>query len=97
MDNTSVGKLKLHTLPPNSIYPKIKLFLGVIHLKINLNKKEKQLPENSSLSDLISRLKLNSNGIVIEVNLNIIKQKDWKNFILKEGDSVEIITFMGGG
>jgi len=97
MDNTSVGKLKLHTLPPNSIYPKNKIVLGVINLKINLNKKEKQLPENLSLNDLIFLLKLNPKGIVVEVNLNIINQKNWKNFILKDSDSVEIITFMGGG
>ena len=97
MDNTSVGKLKLHTLPPNSMYPKNKIVLGVANLKINLNKKEKRLPENLSLNDLISLLKLNSKGIVLEVNLDIIKQKNWKNFILKDGDSVEIITFMGGG
>jgi len=73
------------------------IVLGAINLKINLNKKEKRLPENLSLNDLISLLKLNSKGIVLEVNLDIIKQKDWKNFILKDGDSVEIITFMGGG
>jgi len=66
-------------------------------LKINLNKKEKRLPENLSLNDLISLLKLNSKGIVLEVNLDIIKKENWKNFILKDGDSVEIITFMGGG
>ena len=73
------------------------IVLGAINLKINLNKKEKRLPENLSLNDLISLLKLNSKGIVLEVNLDIIKQKNWKNFILKDGDSVEIITFMGGG
>jgi len=73
------------------------IVLGVANLKINLNKKEKRLPENLSLNDLISLLKLNSKGIVLEVNLDIIKQKNWKNFILKDGDSVEIITFMGGG
>jgi len=66
-------------------------------LQIKLNKKEKKLPENSSLDDLISLLKLNVQSIVIEVNLNIIKKENWKNFILKDSDSVEIITFMGGG
>ena len=73
------------------------IVLGVANLKINLNKKEKRLPENLSLNDLISLLKLNSKGIVLEVNLDIINQENWKNFILKDGDSVEIITFMGGG
>lgn len=66
-------------------------------MKINLNKKEKQLSENSSISDLISLLKLNPKSIVVEVNLEIIKQGNWKDFILKDDDSVEIITFMGGG
>jgi len=73
------------------------IVLGVANLKINLNKKEKRLPENLSLNDLLSLLKLNSKGIVLEVNLDIINQENWKNFILKDGDSVEIITFMGGG
>jgi len=66
-------------------------------LQIRLNKKEKRLAKNSSLDDLISLLKLNVQSIVIEVNLNIIKKENWKNFILKDSDSVEIITFMGGG
>ena len=66
-------------------------------MQIRLNKKEKRLAKNSSLDDLISLLKLNVQSIVIEVNLNIIKKENWKNFILKDSDSVEIITFMGGG
>ena len=66
-------------------------------MKIILNKKEKNIPKDTSLKDLISLLKLNPDGIVTEVNLGIIKKEKWENFILKDSDSVEIITFMGGG
>ncbi len=97
MDNTSVGKPKLHTLPPNSIYPKNKIVLGVTDLQIILNKKDTKIPKNSTLKDLTSSLGLNPDGIVAEVNLNIIKKEKWKDFILKDSDLVEIITFMGGG
>ncbi|MFK5881729.1 MAG: sulfur carrier protein ThiS [Sulfurospirillum sp.] len=66
-------------------------------LKIMLNKKEKELSKNSSLKDLITILKLDPKGIVLEVNLEIVKRDTWEDFILKDGDNVEIITFMGGG
>ena len=66
-------------------------------MQIILNKKDKNIPKDTSLKDLISLLKLNPDGIVTEVNLGIIKKEKRENFILKDSDSVEIITFMGGG
>ncbi len=100
MDNTSVGKRLLHTLQLNSIsYTNLKdnFILGDIMLEIKLNNKNKKLQKNYSIIDLVKILDLNPNGIVIEVNLKIIKKEKWGEVILNNGDSVEIITFMGGG
>lgn len=49
------------------------------------------------MSDLLKFIDLKKDGIVVEINLNIIKKDRYEDTILQNGDSVEIITFMGGG
>jgi len=66
-------------------------------IKIKLNNQDKDIEDNSSISALIKLLGLNPHSIVTEVNLNIIKKDKRENYILKDGDKVEIITFLGGG
>ncbi len=66
-------------------------------ISIKLNSKNKEIEKNTSISKLIILLNLKSNGIVMEVNLNIIKKEKFDKYLLKNGDVVEIITFMGGG
>jgi len=66
-------------------------------MSIKINNKDKQIKKNSSIHDLLDFLNLEPNGLVLEVNLNIIKKDKYDEFILKNKDTVEIITFMGGG
>jgi len=66
-------------------------------LDIKLNNKPYNLKYGLSLHDLIQILNLNPDGIVTEVNLQIVKKQDRDETVLKNGDKVEIITFMGGG
>lgn len=66
-------------------------------IKIKLNNKDKDIEENSSISALIELLGLNPHSIVTEVNLNIIQKDKREDYILNDGDKVEIITFLGGG
>ncbi len=66
-------------------------------ISVKLNSKEKWIKKGSSVSDLLKFIDLKKDGIVVEINLNIIKKDRYEDTILKSGDSVEIITFMGGG
>ena len=66
-------------------------------MDIVLNNKPRNIEERSSLHDLLKNLKLNPDNVVTELNLKIIKKDKRKSTILKNGDRVEIITFMGGG
>ncbi|RJP29591.1 MAG: sulfur carrier protein ThiS [Candidatus Omnitrophota bacterium] len=50
-----------------------------------------------TVADLVSDKKFNPKTIVIELNRDIIDPKDWPKTVLKEGDSLEIISFVGGG
>ncbi|MEJ8554074.1 sulfur carrier protein ThiS [Tepidibacter sp. Z1-5] len=50
-----------------------------------------------TVKDLISKLNLNPQTIVVEVNLNIIPKDQYESTNLYENDKVEIINFVGGG
>jgi sulfur carrier protein len=50
-----------------------------------------------TVKDLISSLNLNSQTIVVELNLNIIPKEHYESTNLHNDDKVEIINFVGGG
>lgn len=51
----------------------------------------------STLEGLLEELRINPGRVAIEVNLAIIKKKDFPQFRIKENDSIEIVNFVGGG
>ena len=69
-------------------------------MKIKVNGKEKNIAlenEKALLSNTLEFLGYKSNSIVVEVNDLIINSKKWESEILKEGDSLEIVSIVGGG
>lgn len=50
-----------------------------------------------SVSDYLEQEKYNVKHIVVEYNLEIIPKEQYAQTILKDGDEVEIVSFMGGG
>jgi sulfur carrier protein len=51
----------------------------------------------STVSDLLKELGIDPVRVAVEVNLSIIKKADYSAYNLKEGDTVEVINFVGGG
>lgn len=66
-------------------------------MKITLNGKEKEIAENTSLTNLIDELQLKDSPIVAEVCGRIIKPEDYSTLILEKENIVELIRFVGGG
>ncbi len=66
-------------------------------MKITLNGNISDLNEGLSISELIELKKLNPDGVVVELNMEIISKNERASTILKEGDIVEILHFVGGG
>ncbi len=64
---------------------------------IKVNGKKLILNPNSSVYDLINKLKLPINKVAIELNKEIIDKKKIDNIILKSKDNIEIVHFIGGG
>ncbi|MBF0542073.1 MAG: sulfur carrier protein ThiS [Nitrospirae bacterium] len=64
---------------------------------IKLNGENYEIPYICSIEELLIKLNIAKNGVAVEVNLNIIKKISYNTFMLNEGDSVEIVNFVGGG
>jgi len=66
-------------------------------IKIIVNGKQMTINFNISLKILIDNLKLPINKVAIELNRKIVNKKNISKIILKSGDKVEIVNFIGGG
>ncbi len=66
-------------------------------MKIQLNGQGKQLHSSQSLKELIENFCKQHNRVIAEVNGEIIRSHQWPTVSLKDGDVVELISFVGGG
>ena len=66
-------------------------------IKIKVNGKVKTVLNNSKLSDLLNNLNISIKKVAIELNQEIIDKKKLNKKILKKGDKIEIVHFIGGG
>ena len=66
-------------------------------IKIKVNGKTKSIIENLKLSILIKNLRIPLKKVAIELNQEIIDKKKLNKKILKKGDKIEIVHFIGGG
>ena len=66
-------------------------------MQIHVNGERRELKDESQLSDLLQELSLAPERVAVELNHHVVRRNDWPNTILKEGDRVEIVHFVGGG
>ena len=66
-------------------------------IKIVVNRKQMRVNLKYSLKNLIDKLKMPITKIAVELNREIINKKNINKIILKNGDKVEIVHFIGGG
>lgn len=66
-------------------------------INIILNGENKQIDNNTNLSQLLKLLTLENKRLAIEVNHEIVPRSAFNVFTLKESDKVEIVHAIGGG
>lgn len=64
---------------------------------MKVNGKDISLNDKKTISDLLKEFKINENRVVVELNREIIVKEDFSKINLKEDDTVEVISFVGGG
>lgn len=53
--------------------------------------------ENMTISKLLTKLDLDKEKVVVEINFKIIIKEDFDERIINEDDKIEIVGFIGGG
>lgn len=66
-------------------------------MKLKLNGALSEFQDGTTVAGLLKNLQIEPARVAVEVNLEIVKKKDFHKRMLKEGDSVEIVNFVGGG
>jgi thiamine biosynthesis protein ThiS len=66
-------------------------------IQLQVNGREQVVPAGLTVSGLLERLELIPATVVVEWNREILDRKRYSEVQLGEGDSLEIVHFVGGG
>ncbi|SFV61924.1 hypothetical protein MNB_SV-9-1203 [hydrothermal vent metagenome] len=66
-------------------------------MNIKVNGEVKEYPDNLTLDKLIDDLGIKDKVMASAVNMEIVKKDNWSSCILKDGDIIELLDFVGGG
>lgn len=73
------------------------VFFTSVEIVININGERKGIVEGLSIAQLLEELNIRPGRVVIELNRDIVSREAYGSAILKEGDTLEIVHFVGGG
>jgi len=66
-------------------------------VQITLNGEQFELDRPVSVADLLTKLDIDARRVAVEHNLAILKRQRFPEVVVREGDTVEIVNFVGGG
>ena len=66
-------------------------------MKITCNGSELELSEGTVLMDFLLENGYRPQIIAVELNYAIVPSEEYAGTTLKEGDNLEVVSFMGGG
>jgi thiamine biosynthesis protein ThiS len=65
-------------------------------MTVKVNGDPRDLPDGETLRALVARYQLTPEKVAIELNRRLVRSEKYDT-PLKDGDEVEIVTFVGGG
>jgi thiamine biosynthesis protein ThiS len=66
-------------------------------MRITLNGEPFELSGPVTVTELLGRLEIDGRRVAVEHNITVLKRTAFDHTIVREGDSVEIVNFVGGG
>ena len=66
-------------------------------IQIQVNGETKAWRSGATVADLLQDLEIKSERVAVELNLEILDRAAFVHRPLKDGDRVEILSFIGGG
>lgn len=69
-------------------------------MKLQINGEDREFggsPAPFTLAALVEALGMKSDRVAVELNRDIVPRDRWEETILKDGDQLEVVHFVGGG
>ena len=66
-------------------------------MKVVVNGEEKEIPDELTVEGLLNLLNIGKERVAVELNLDIVPKAKFAETALKDGDKLEIVSFVGGG
>ena len=66
-------------------------------MNVTINGRSELLEQGVTVALLLQQLKLEPIRVAVEVNEDLVTRREFERTTLREGDRVEIVTFVGGG
>ena len=66
-------------------------------MHITLNGETHLLDREVTIAELLARLEIDPRRVAVEHNLSILKRHTFAEIVVGDGDTVEIVNFVGGG
>ena len=66
-------------------------------MQILVNGERRDATLGTTVDDLLRELEIRSDRVAVEVNLEVLDRQEFARRGLRDGDRIEIISFIGGG
>jgi thiamine biosynthesis protein ThiS len=66
-------------------------------MQVTVNGARQELPEGATVRGLLEHLALATGPVAVEINRVIIPRAQHALHVVNEGDTIEIVQFVGGG
>ena len=66
-------------------------------MQVVINGQERSIEEAQTLAGLVQQLGMKADRVAVELNRGIVARGQWAETVLREGDRLEIVQFVGGG
>jgi sulfur carrier protein len=66
-------------------------------MQITINGQSEDLDDEMSVAALLALRRLEPRRVAVEINEELVPRRDFGETAIRDGDRIEIVTFVGGG
>jgi sulfur carrier protein len=71
--------------------------MGTPPLTINFNGQPLDVPDGTTVAQLLELAAIRSKLVAVEINLEILSHEEHATYPVRAGDKIEVVTLVGGG
>lgn len=66
-------------------------------MTVTINGQQRELSGEPSLNEIVQQFCQSTQRVIAELNGEIVNNPRWDEIIIRDGDSLELVSFVGGG